>query len=741
MSIRVAAALLLSLASLAAQAQAEPPRPRIGLVLSGGGARGLAHVGVLKVLQQMRVPVDAVAGSSMGAIVGGLYASGMDADTLEREVLRIPWGQVFTNRVERPQLSQRRKEEDFEIATAIELGLRDGELLTPQGAVSGRALESLLRRFTLPVRKVQRFDELPIPFRAVATDMETGQAVVLGRGDLALALRSSMSVPGVFPPTEAEGRILGDGGLVDNVPIGVVRAMGVDRVIVVNVGTPVGGRETLGSVVGLTAQMINILTEQNVQRSLATLREGDVLVAPQLGKLGSGDFDRAREFIALGELAAQGLGRQLAALALDKPGYAQWRQRRVAPDSLARPPQLAFVRVEGTTRTNRERLAGMLQSRPGQVFDAGVAERDARRLAAGGDYTRADYQLVTTPQGDGLVFDLDDKPWGPNYLRLGLDLSTDFSGRSHFNLKLSHNRHWLTPAGTEWRNRAQIGAAPALHSEIYHPLQWTSSLANDWFVSAYGGLERRRLLSFDGDTGNERAEFKRLTSEFGLDLGQPWGEIGELRLGLSHVRMRTTPQLLSVAYTGPNDTLRFTESGMRARVVVDQLDFANFPLAGYRAEGLLWGGRRGSDLGGNFRRLEAQATWVTSLGAQTINLHGRIALAEQSGSSRIGRYALGGFHQLSGYQIGQLEGNALAFLRAGWYMRLIRTPTLTRGFFVGATLEAGNVWPDRRSMDASALRTGGSLYLGADTGIGPLYLGLTYAARGQAGLALFIGRP
>jgi NTE family protein len=267
------------------------------------------------------------------------------------------------------------------------------------------------------------------------------------------------------------------------------------------------------------------------------------------------------------------------------------------------------------------------------------------------------------------------------------------------------------------------------------------SPANDWFVSGYAGVERRRLLAFDADSGDERAEFKRLTSEFGLDLGQPWGQIGELRLGLSHVRVRTSPQLLSVDYSGPTDRLEFSESGLRARVVVDQLDYANFPLAGYRAEGLLWGGQRGGDLSGSFRRLEAQGTWVTTLGAHTINLHGRVALTEQSGTSLIGRYALGGFHQLSGYQVGQLQGNALAFLRAGWYMRLTRTPTLTRGFFVGATLEAGNVWTDRRAVDGSGLRTGGSLYLGADTGIGPLYLGLTYAARGRAGLALFIGRP
>ena len=275
----IVAVLLLALGVAWAQ-----DRPRIGLVLSGGGARGLAHVGVLKVLEEQRVPIDAIAGTSMGAIVGGLYASGMTADELDKAFRAIEWEAVFARRVDRQHLSQRRKEEDFEISPLLELGIRNGELRTPVAAASSRGLETLLRRYTLPVRAVREFDRLPIPFRAVATDLETGAAVVLERGDLALALRSSMSVPGVFPPTEVDGRILGDGGLVNNVPIEVARAMGVDVVIVVNIGTPLAGREALQSAVGITAQMLNILTEQNVQRSLATLRPRASRPGPRVAK-------------------------------------------------------------------------------------------------------------------------------------------------------------------------------------------------------------------------------------------------------------------------------------------------------------------------------------------------------------------------------------------------------------------------------------------------------------------------
>ena len=732
-------------ATSAAAPVAIATRPRIGLVLSGGGARGLAHVGVLKVLEQLQIPIDVITGTSMGAIVGGLYASGMRADALERELRAVRWSEVFTNRVGRQQLSQRRKEEDFEVSPLVELGWRDGELLAPRSAVSSRGLESLLRRYTLPVRAVQHFDALPIPFRAVATDMETGAAVVMDQGDLALALRSSMSVPGVFSPTVLGGRVLGDGGLVNNLPIDVARALGVDIVIAVNIGTPPGGRETLSSAVGLTTQMLNLLTEQNVQRSLATLRPGDVLIAPSLGTLTSGDFDRAEQFFSLGEAGARGRSDKLAALALPASQYAEWRSSQPRPQTIT--SRLAEVRIEGSIVTNPARLVAMLENKPGDAFDPARAERDAGRLAAGGDYTRADYQLLQgrrPGEGDQLVFELEDKPWGPNYLNLGLDLGTDFSGRSAFNLKISHNSRWLTPNGTEWRNRLQIGEVPRLSTELYHPLAWSASRADDWFVAGYGSIERRRLALYDSDSSQELASFRRTTATLGLDIGQPWGEFGELRLGWSRLVLGTRLLLWSadLGGIGGGERASWTEDALRARAVVDQLDYAIFPQKGYRASAEVWLGQRSGDIRGSFYRAEAEGTAVTSIGRHTFDVHALLQTAQQrEGAGGVARYTLGGFQRLSGYQSGQLVGNHVALLRLGYTHRLSQSPTLTRGFFLGATLEAGNAWIARQDVSLGSLRTGMSLFLGADTGIGPLYFGFTYAPRGQAGLALFIGRP
>lgn len=748
---RRAALTLLWLALLAPAAQAQQTattpapaeaRPKLGLVLSGGGARGLAHIGVLKVLERERIPVDMITGTSMGAIIGGLHASGLSATELERELVAVSWSEVFARRVDRQLLSQRRKEEDFEFSPAIELGMRRGEILAPQGTLSSRGLELLLRRFTLPVSRIERFDDLPTPFRAVSTDMESGSQVVVDRGDLALAMRSSMSVPGVFAPTEWQGRILGDGGLVNNLPVDVARSLGAEVLVAVNVGTPLAGRDSLSSLVGLTAQMINILTEQNVQRSLASLWAQDVLITPELGQLSSGDFDRSREFIAAGERAAEALLQRLRPFAIPPEDYARWQLTRRHPNPLT--PSLAAVVLEGSEQTHPERFKAQLASTAGQAFSSERAERDMRLLASSGDYVRVDYHVEQRTSGDTLVFTMEDKPWGPNYFRIGLDLSTDFSGDSAFNLRISHNRHWLTPSGTEWRNQLTIGQTPRLYSELYQPLTLKIGQSADWFLSAWGELDRRRINLYDqAGEGRNIARLGRSGSTLGLDLGQPWGNFGELRLGLVHQGWRVTPELLSAELPQGIASQTWRETGLRLKAVIDQLDYANFPQRGYRlALDALGGHQSGAATRrAEINRIEMQATGVRSWGAHTVNLNLRALHAKQPETSAQGPYALGGFHQLSGYQPGQLNGNTLLFSRATYYMRLRETPMLTRSFVVGGSLEAGNAWDQRKSASLGDLRWAGSLFVGADTGIGPMYLGVGHAPRGGTELYLFIGRP
>jgi NTE family protein len=737
----VCAALALGFGASAFSAPGD--RPRIGLVLSGGGARGLTHVGVLKVLERERIAVDVIAGTSMGAIVGGLYASGMDAAQVDEEVRRLDWDHVFDSRVERREIPQRRKEQDFEVSPLLEVGVGRQGILAPLGSISSRGLEAHLRRLTLQSAQVPSFNALPTPFRAVATDMETGQPVVIDRGDLATALRSSMSVPGVFAPVEVDGRILGDGGLVNNTPVDVARAMGAERLIVVNIGTPLSGREVLSTLTGVTGQMINILTEQNVRQSLATLKPTDVLIAPVLDGLSAGDFNRASEFINLGETQAEALVLRMQDLKLSEADYAAWKARRKAGNVGAALP-LQAVRFEGSKLTQPEMLRNQMETQPGQPFEVAKAERDLRRLAAAGDYLVTDYQLRRSPQGDELVYKLQDKPWGPDYLQVGLDFSADTNGRSAFNLKVVHNRHWLDSSGAEWRNFVRLGTSPSLTTEWYRPLPWVLPDGLRSFVAVGAGLERRQQQLYDDPTGDVDLQLARRTRTLGVDLGLTWRELGEFRLGRIDEATHVQPELISSTWTGLRQSVKSNERGWRLHGVFDQLDSAFFPTQGWRVDGqYVVGDRSGAGLSqeakGSMSRWELQGQAVSSLGRHSFHLGGRLG-GSAGALGDVPRYSLGGFQQLSGYAADQVSGQQVGLVRLGYAWRLGTYPVL-RSVYLGGSVEAGKAWQQWSRAKEASWRTGNSLYIGADTALGPVYAAIGNAQGVRPTFMLFVGRP
>lgn len=741
--------VLLWAGGLLPAAQAEP-RPVTALVLSGGGARGFAHVGVLKALEDARVPVDMVVGTSMGAIIGGLYAGGMEPDTLEREILAVDWNNLFTQRLPRQELSQRRKEQDFEFSPVLRLGFKDGEFQFPKGAVSSRSLELLLRRYTLHTRELDSFDRLPIPFRAVATDMENGQPVLLESGDLAAALRASMSVPGVFAPLQWDGRILGDGGLVNNLPVDVARQMGAERIIAVNIGTPLAGRDSLGTVVGVTLQMINILTEQNVQRSAASLTRSDLLLAPELGPLTSADFDRADALMAAGLRYGRTVAASLERFSVGPAEYGQWRHERqrihqALVNSL--PSTLAFVHLEGVDPAQAHRLQRQIDVRPGDPPDPERIEQDLRRLVALDDYVRLDYRLERDPAtaGEGLVYRVLEDQAGMHQFRIGLDLQTDFQGQGDFRLRISHNQRDTTRHGGQWRNRLELGATVAVGTELYLPLGDDRSR----FLSLHADHELRKVEWFDRE-GAPFALFRRRTSRLGLDFGWHLGRIGDwgdVRFGPTLARRQTLVDYANTTLPAAGlSNLTWTEAGWRLAWVSDQLDHANFPQSGHRHT-LSWesGRYRVGQVRTTVTRWDASTNHVFTRGSHTWNTFVRLGQASALPPGAPDEYSLGGFQQLSGYRVGQVAGNSLLLARLGYYRRLPVSPGVARALFAGGTLEIGNAWNSHDRQDPNRLgrnlRWGSSVYLGADTGIGPVYLGLVYAPHGYTGVYFLLGKP
>jgi len=715
-----------------ATAQApEAKRPRICLVLSGGGARGAAHVGVLKVLDELRVPIDCVAGTSMGSIVGGAFASGVTIDEMERTLKDMSTDLLFKEKPPRQERLIRRKADDFTSLFTPEIGIRGGELLLPKGIVSGVQLESVLRALA-KAQGYRKFDQLPVPFRAVATDLVTGKPVVFSSGELASVMRASMSVPGLIDPVEIDGKLLVDGGLTDNLPVNVARAMGADVVIAVNLGTPLMKREDLTSIFGVTGQMINILTEQNVQVSLASLKPTDILILPELGTFSAGDFDHLLKTIPIGEAAAQKVAERLSKLSLPPAQYAALRQRQlaVAPADL-RP--VDEIRFPGLTRVNPAVLEAEMETRPGQPIDQRTLDRDMQRIYGTDDFEHVSYRIIEETGKRVLAVDAVEKAWGPDYLRFGLGLSSDFSGDAYFNLLASYRKTWINSLGAEWRTDLQVGRTSRVLTEFYQPL----NARQYFFVAPYAEAERRELSIFNND--QRLAIFDLKYARAGLDVGSQFTRYGELRLGAVFGDVRASVD------TGPPsiepNPNKVSQGAFRGRLLFDQLDNANFPRSGYGGRFDVFNSTSALGATQNYTKWSLDGQGVHSFGEHTFNLG--LRFGGRIGSDPLPAYDQfnwGGFLQQSGYRTGALLGQSIAFGRLVYYNRLARF-TLVPGIYAGFSLEAGRVGTPFIPGNQTGTQLSAAAFLGLDSPLGPVYLGYGRTESGFGSFYFYLGRP
>ena len=471
-----------------------PQRPRVGLALSGGGARGAAHIGVLKVLDELRVPVDCIAGTSMGAVIGGSFASGTTPAEMEKVIEKTDWNEVFTDRPPRAEIASRRKQDDYRNLFAPEFGFKGGSILLPKGIVAGVNIESFLRYLTEQSRNVQSFAQLPIPFRAVAADIETGQAVILDKGTIAQAMRASMSIPGAVAPVEIDGRLLVDGGIANNLPIDVARQTCGDVIIAVNISTPPLKRDEITSALSIVVQLINFLGKDTVDRQLASLTPRDVLITPDLGDISSGSFERQDEAIRIGAEAARQMADSLKRYSLPPEQYAALRKTQVVPRTGL--GTVAAIRFEGVERTNSEVLAALVETKPGEELDENKINADLRRIYGRGDFEGVNYRIERDAGGSpALVINVREKEIGPDYLRFGLALASDFKGDSYFNALVSYRRTWLNKFGAEWVTQLQVGQNSYLYTEFYQPVEERGR----FFVAPYASIGQYTRGVFVGD--------------------------------------------------------------------------------------------------------------------------------------------------------------------------------------------------------------------------------------------------
>ncbi len=738
---------LLVFAVLAWPAQAAPSgqmhcgpaglsRPRIGLVLSGGGARGFAHIGALKVLDELHVPIDCIAGTSMGAVVGGLFASGMSPEQIEATVRSLDWQDAFRDRPSRRDLAFRRKLDDRNFLVRFPLGLKHGHLLIPRGLVQGQKLQQILRVLTLPVADRQSFDQLPTPFRAVATNLETGRGVLLDRGDLPTAMRASMSAPGVFAPVDWKGELLVDGGLSENLPVDVARAMGADVLLVVDVSFQLQTREHLNSALAVSNQMLAILVRRDAERQKGTLGARDLLIEPDLGGITSTDFGDAGKAIRIGEEAARGLAARLAELSLSPEDYQRYAQHRTLQEQA--PPRIDFVSIDPLSRRYAATIQAAMDSLIGKPLDTRRLGRKLTELYGLDYFELLDYSLIRreTDSGEqtGIEVHARRKSWGPNYVRFGLNLQDDFQGNSSYNAAARLIVTEINRLGGEWTTDLQIGENPKVFSEFYQPL----TADRRWFVAPAVHVEVRTLPIYDGE--QRLAEYRVRNVQADLDVGRDLGNWGEIRSGINAGSSVARVRLGSSGYP----VERVQSGGVFLRFSFDRLDNLDFPRQG-QTFSLQWDGQR-SGFGADIRSDRVQADWLAagSRGRNTLIAWTSFGttLSSSAATPLQDLYTLGGFFNLSGRPMQSVMGPHFAIARAIYRRKVGRGGEGVLDFpaYIGFALEVGNAWDRRGSMSLGSAHKDAAVFLGLDTFLGPLYLGTGYDEAGTSAYYLFLGR-
>lgn len=731
---RRGAILSLALACLVAAdafAQITPPRPRIGLALSGGGARGVAHVGVLKVLDEMRIPISCVTGTSMGAIVGGTFAVGTPPKRLEELVLDANWDEIFRDNPPRQDIAIRRKVDDFKTLFAPEFGVKDGGLALPKGVIAGVSIEAFFRVLAQPAMGISDFRNLPIPYEAMATNIENGDLVVLNRGNVAQAMRASMSVPGALAPVEIDGKLLVDGGISNNLPIDQARKLCGDVIIAVNISTPPLTRAELTSALAVSLQLVNFLGKSTVDQQLKSMGPNDVLIEPDLGTISAASFARSKDAIKVGEEATRKLAGKLARYSLPPEQYAEFRARQVAKTTEL--GTVDEIRIEGLERTNPDVVRALVDSKPGEPLSEAKIGEDLRRIYGRGDFEGISYRIVGNNGPRTMVITPTEKLWGPDYLRFGLGLESDFQGDNAFNLLVQYRKSWINKLGGELLVEGQIGQDTHLFGEWYQPF----SAEGNWFGSLYGVAGQTTRGVFSGD--DKIADYLVSSARAGFDLGANLGTLGAVRLGPQwtqvHARVDTGDPVLP--------SVKELTAGVQTAIVIDQFDHAWFPQRGYGARLNYYGATTALGSALDYQKLSGSATYVASWDENTLNLTAQGGTDFGTNMPAYETFSLGGPLRLSGFRINQFSGHEFAFARAMYYRRIFALPDLLgAGVFAGASAEAGTIRNRVPALDTPlGAIWSGSLFLGAQTFAGPGYLGVGFGNGGAFSVYLLLGAP
>jgi NTE family protein len=631
-------------------------------------------------------------------------------------ITAVEWNDILAS-APRQEIPVHRKRRDFAFTNGLELGLKDGQIIVPGGLVPSHQIEAMFRRIVSGSDQVRDFDQLPIPFRAVATDLETGGMVVFDRGDLALAIRASMAVPAAFAPVEFEGRLLVDGMLVRNVPIDVARKTCADVVIAVPVSNPRVERGQLDSFLAVAGRAINIAIEANENAQLATLTDKDVQIKVLLKDIGSSDFSKVPEAIPIGAAAARGAAAALARYSLPEREYAQWR------DGLGK------TQVAG--RANATVVRSLIKTQPGDTYDAARADADANRMVASGDFTAVSYAISAESGRNVLTYTAVEKPWGPGYLMFDLNLSTDFRGDTAWGIRADYERRWLNRLGAEFRASLQLGRPNVLSVHLYQPLD----SARRFFIEP--SLAASQTLEYLYWQEQEVAQYDTRRYGAAVDLGvafAPYAEarVGLLRQGVDETRKVGTPTVLQGGH--------HSVAGVSGRISYDSVDKRLFATDGTRAQLVAYSSHPSLGADRSYERVSFDVTTAISRPGSVWQFGLRGGSDLGSDAPQYDQFKVGGLFNFSGYRTAQLVGKEYGLGIAQYRRRVgFLNETVGSAVYAGASLEVGNVYQRLDGTPTRGAFTSGSLFLALDSKAGPIYLAYGRSEGGRSMLYLYIG--
>jgi NTE family protein len=717
------------------RSQEAPPAagpPRLAFVLSGGGARGAAHIGALKVLEELHVIPDLLVGTSMGSIVGALYAAGWSPDEIERLLSELDWGEIFSDTVDRPDKPFRRKLDDSRMYIQGKLHFRGLKPFVPAGVLGGQRLELLLDSLEMVSAAPEDFDRLPIPFRAVAVDVATGEAVVIDRGRLSRAMRASMAIPGMFPAVERDGRTLSDGGAVANLPIRIARELGAGAVIAIDITSPlVREGQEFEDFWSVFSRMNSMLTAFNRVEDVRAVKPGDVYVRPELGDIGFLDFDRATDAVGIGEAATRAQAEALRRFAASDEAWRAFRERRRPREREA--VVVAAVKVENSSGLADGVVRANLPIDAGSVLDLGRLRESVMDLKSLDAFGTIGTRIEARPEGDTLVVTTPPPPYGRDSLQVGLYLEDDLQGHNTYSVYLRHLVQPINRLGGEVATTLEMGEPLRLASELYQPLD----VEQRWYANP-GAEASRQILPIWSD-GEVLGRFQIKHWEARADLGRVLGRWGDLAVSLYRGNYDGSPES-GFATVFPSFTE--TTGGTRVRFRVDTRERALLNRVGTRVEATYDHGSESLGAEASFRRWNLIAEHAFSWGENTVapyleageNLDDAVGLASV--------FTLGGLGRLSGYGNYELLGERLALARVLYYRRVARfdISSLRLRAFLGVSAEAGNVFSFDEAVTTDKLILSGGPFVAAITPIGPIYLGYGMAEGGRDRVYITLGQ-